>query len=239
MNGLAFAYEKAGKLDQAVPLLEEILKLLKAKLGPAHPETLDTMNHLAEPFHQRPDHTGAHLDLLATMNSLGAAYWAAGKLNQAVPLLEETLKLRKAKLGPEHPDRLVTMNNLAVAYEDAGKQDQALPLYEATLQGRKAKRGPDHHTTVFSLDQLAGAYVDAGKLDQAEALYRERLAQKNDDLTATIGLARVLLERATMDTANPARAQERAAEGERLLRDYLAQARIRHTTGFPRAHSSA
>ena len=40
MNNLAAAYEKAGKLDLAVPLYEETLKLRKAKLGPDHPETL-------------------------------------------------------------------------------------------------------------------------------------------------------------------------------------------------------
>ena len=32
-----------------------------------------------------------------------------------MPLFEQTLKLRKAKLGPEHPDTLLSMNNLAWA----------------------------------------------------------------------------------------------------------------------------
>ena len=41
------------------------------------------------------------------------AYQDAGKLDLALPLFEETLKLGKAKLGPEHPDTLASMNNLA------------------------------------------------------------------------------------------------------------------------------
>ena len=36
-----------------------------------------------------------------------------GKLDLAIPLDEETIKLRKAKLGPDHPGTLMTMSNLA------------------------------------------------------------------------------------------------------------------------------
>ena len=78
------------------------------------------------------------------MNNLAAAYQAAGKLDLALPLFEETLKLRKAKLGPEHPDTLTSMNNLAAAYQAAGKLDLALPLFEETLKLSKAKLGPEH-----------------------------------------------------------------------------------------------
>ena len=54
------------------------------------------------------------------MNNLAVAYQAAGKLDLALPLLEETLKLQKAKLGPDHPDTLTSLNNLAVAYQTPG-----------------------------------------------------------------------------------------------------------------------
>ena len=47
------------------------------------------------------------------MNNLAEAYQAAGRLSEPLPLYEETLKLCKAKLGPDHPDTLISMNNLA------------------------------------------------------------------------------------------------------------------------------
>ena len=50
------------------------------------------------------------------MNNLAVAYQAAGKLDRALPLYEETLALRKAKLGPDHPDTLQSMINLAQSY---------------------------------------------------------------------------------------------------------------------------
>ena len=40
------------------------------------------------------------------MNNLALGYQAAGKLDKALPLFEETLTLTKAKLGPDHPDTL-------------------------------------------------------------------------------------------------------------------------------------
>ena len=57
------------------------------------------------------------------MGFLAGAYEEAGQLERALPLLEETLRLKKAKLGSDHPDTLVQMNNLAVAYFAAGKRD--------------------------------------------------------------------------------------------------------------------
>jgi len=38
------------------------------------------------------------------MNNLAAGYYTAGKLDLALPLLEETLKLTKIKQGADHPD---------------------------------------------------------------------------------------------------------------------------------------
>ena len=40
------------------------------------------------------------------MDNLAVGYQDAGKFDRALPLFEETLALRKAKLGPDHPDTL-------------------------------------------------------------------------------------------------------------------------------------
>ena len=94
---------------------------------------------------------------------------------KSLPLLEETLKLHKAKLGPEHPDTLTSMNNLGQAYRYAGKLDLALPLLEETLKLRKAKLGPEHPNTLISMGSLVSAYQAAGKLDLALPLLEETL----------------------------------------------------------------
>ena len=90
------------------------------------------------------------------MNNLADGYpRSAGKLDQALPLFEETLKLRKAKLGPDHPDTLASMNNLAGSYAALGRHSEALPLYEETLKLTKAKLGANHPDTVGTIYDIA------------------------------------------------------------------------------------
>jgi tRNA A-37 threonylcarbamoyl transferase component Bud32/predicted secreted protein len=93
-------------------------------LGPDHPETLMSMNNLAN------------------------SYEYLGLDAEALKLREETLALRKAKLGLDHPDTLWTMNNLANSYEHLGRYAEALKLREQSLALRKAKLGPDHPDTL-------------------------------------------------------------------------------------------
>jgi hypothetical protein len=82
-------------------------------------------------------------------------YQDAGKLDLALPLYEETLNLRKARLGAYHPATLTSMDSLASGYLEAGKLDLALPLYEETLRLTKAKLGADHPNTLTSMGSLA------------------------------------------------------------------------------------
>jgi hypothetical protein len=59
------------------------------KLGEDHPDTLSTMNDLAELYHSQ------------------------GKYNKAKPLYVKCLDMRRIKLGEGHPDTLRSKNNLA------------------------------------------------------------------------------------------------------------------------------
>jgi tetratricopeptide (TPR) repeat protein len=110
------------------------------------------------------------------MNNLAMTYLGSRKLDVALPLLEDTLKLRKVKLGTDHPDTLASMNNLALAYLHTRKLDLALPLYQDTLKLRTAKLGADHPDTLMSMNNLAGAYQEGGKLDLALPLFEEAAA---------------------------------------------------------------
>ena len=117
-----------------------------------------------------------HSDTLWSIGSLAMSYQLAGKLDSALPLMEETLALMKTQFGPDHLDTLASMNNLAVGYLSAGKVDLALPLYEKTLALRKAKLGPDDAQTLVSMGNLSEAYLAAGKLELALPLLEETLA---------------------------------------------------------------
>ena len=49
-----------------------------------------------------------HPDTLNARNSLAAAYQAAGRVAEAIPLFEQTLVGRERLLGPDHPDTLTS-----------------------------------------------------------------------------------------------------------------------------------
>jgi serine/threonine protein kinase len=123
-----------------------------------------------------------HPDTLVSMGNLAMCYMDAGKLDRALPLLEETLALQKSKLGPDHQNTLSSMNNLASGYRDAGKLERALRLFEETLALRKSNVGPDHPDTLTSMGNLAGGYMAAGKLDRALPLFEETLALQKSKL---------------------------------------------------------
>ncbi len=107
------------------------------------------------------------------MDTLTAAYNAAGRRPEALSLLEEALRLEQARLGSDHPQTLTTVNNLAAVYQDANRLDRALPLFEEVHRLNKAHRGLDHPETIRSMISLADGYRTAGRLSEAVALSEE------------------------------------------------------------------
>ena len=120
---------------------------------------------------------------LASRNNLAGAYRDAGRLDEAIPLFEQTLEDRTRILGPHHPDTLTSRNNLAGAYRDAGRLDEAIALYEQTLEDSTRILGPHHPHTLISRNNLANAYRDAGRLDDAITLYEQTF----EDRTRILG----------------------------------------------------
>ena len=113
------------------------------------------------------------------MNNLATAYRDAGRLNDAVLLFEETLKLQKAKLGPDHPGTLNTMNNLAGTYLNAQRWAEALTTARECLELR-AKKMPDDWQRFHTMSQLGAAQTGQTKYAEAEPM----LLQGYDGLKA-------------------------------------------------------
>jgi tetratricopeptide (TPR) repeat protein len=71
------------------------------------------------------------------MNALAAAYWRLRRLDQSIPLFEESIKLQETKLGRPHPETLLAAGNLGVNYRDAGRFRESIPLLEETYRASK------------------------------------------------------------------------------------------------------
>src|SRR5262249_417699 len=129
LANLGVNYKSAGRLDKAIPLLEEALRAAK----------------------QYPQ-------LLAFTPELLDAYEKAGKKGGRVEGLEQTLEFRNETCGPDPPDTPRVRDLVVVAYRDAGKLDRAVRLLEETLRLRKARLGADHPDTLRSMNNLGAAY---------------------------------------------------------------------------------
>jgi serine/threonine protein kinase/tetratricopeptide (TPR) repeat protein len=190
--GQSFLY--LGKATIAIDQFQRARELYTRHRGPDHPDTLKSMNNLANSYYDLARHADAlklheetlalrkaklgpdHPYTLMSMNNLATSYYALGRYADALKLHEETLALDKAKLGPDHPDTLLSMHNLASSYYALGRHADALKLNEETLALKKAKLGPDHPDTLLSMDSLAFSYAAIGRPADALKLRQETLA---------------------------------------------------------------
>jgi tetratricopeptide (TPR) repeat protein len=116
-----------------------------------------------------------HPDTLEVRGNLANAFRTAGRLDEAIPLHEDTLTDYERILGHTHPDTLESRGNLANAYRAAGRLEEAIPLYEDTLANREQVLGEAHPDTLESRNNLAVAYYAAGRLDEAIPLHEATL----------------------------------------------------------------
>jgi WD40 repeat protein len=142
------AYQRAGENGKAAPLLVEQWNLQKAKLGPEHADTLQTMNRL------------------------GVVYWQMRQFDKSVPLFEELLKLQEASLGRDHLQTKRDVANLGINYKDAGRLKEAIPLLEEAH--RAARKYPE---LGFASGPLLDAYAKAGETVKLADLLLEQLTE--------------------------------------------------------------
>jgi WD40 repeat protein/serine/threonine protein kinase len=116
-------FRNVGRMDDAIVLQEQTLKLCKAKLGPDNDVTLQIMHQLAH------------------------FYQGAGKLQEAIELFKNTAEKRSSALGPGHKDTLQFMSCLATAYSNAGRTQEAAQLRESI---ERLKREPSEREPVRS-----------------------------------------------------------------------------------------
>ena len=114
---LGASLRSLGFAAEAIPPLEKARTTRRAELGPDHPDTLDTLLHLA------------------------GAYFYAGRLNDALPLAEEHLRLARARLGPESIETIDSMNHLGFYYRSVGNLDRAISLLEEAVRLARSASG--------------------------------------------------------------------------------------------------
>ena len=156
-------------------------------------------------------------DILITRNNLAYAYQTVGRLDEAITLHQQNLKVLTDILGPDAPDTFPFRNNLASTYQAAGRLDEAIKLRQQNLKDSKDLLGPDHPRTLTLCNNLACTYHDAGRLDEAIRLLKQVL----EDSTRILGPNHPDTLQARNNLANTYQAAGRLDEAIRLLKQVL------------------
>jgi eukaryotic-like serine/threonine-protein kinase len=193
MYTMGITYDSLGLYSQARLLIEGTAEIQRRVLGPAHPETLQTMGSLASVLYHEGHYADAekldretrdihrrvfgleHPDTLASMSNLANDLTSQGHYAEAEKLYREALDIRRRVLGPESPDTLTTMNNLANDLLSEGHYAEAEKLYGEALDVRRRVLGPEHPDTLTTMNNLANDFRNEHHDAEAEKLYREAL----------------------------------------------------------------
>jgi len=141
-----------GQYWQALSLDEQAVAGRQRLMGEDHPQTLASMNNLAE-----------------TRRALG-------DLQGARELHQQNLVNLQRVLGEDHPETLASMNNLAEVRRNLGDLQGAHDLHEQNLAGLRRLLGDEHPNTLTSMGNLAATRQALGDLQGARELHEQSLA---------------------------------------------------------------
>lgn len=173
MQTLGRVYSSLGLYQQAQPLLERALTIMKDTGDESHSEMVDGLLELSfvygtqrkytealllsrEALLIREENLGAdHIEVAPALERLGASLRDTGDYAEARIHLERALAIREGALGPEHVEIVGTLTELGRMHNMSGEYEEAVRLYERALLIGEKELGADHPQVAQSLSELS------------------------------------------------------------------------------------
>jgi tetratricopeptide (TPR) repeat protein len=193
---LALAYVAAARISPALAILDDLVPRYLEALGPADSETLMMRAVLADAYRLRghpdlaadlleqviADAEGTDLDVETTQTNLAAAYTDAGRLDDAIALLQRVYAEQCRSLGDKHQKTLISRHNLARARREAGQADAAMAEFLEILAIQSDTFGMKHPHTLTTRGNLALTEQAKGQVDNAIAHFDALLVDTQEAL---------------------------------------------------------
>ncbi|HEY2463487.1 MAG TPA: serine/threonine-protein kinase, partial [Steroidobacteraceae bacterium] len=231
LSTVGTVYDSLGQYQDALPLLEESLKLQAQSQDRSRVDTLLELGRArigagdlpaAETPLQEALHT-AQLDAGATSVQTGHALWSLGMLrfeqgrnSEAKDLYIRSLRILEDSGAPQ-TDMSLVLSDLAKVYVLEQQWDLAKQTHERALEIDRRALGDDDPRVAYRLNNLAIVAQNMGDLKQAETLYIDALKRqehiygdRHPETAAAKGNYGLLLQR-----------EGRLSEAEPLLRSAL------------------
>lgn len=148
----ARAKETAPAVEQPPKWVEEMAKGFQAV---KENNTLQAEQHLRKALKATEYFDDNDPRITDTLEILSEVLWRNGKIAEAEPLCERTLKYYEGTLDPNHIDIGVIVNNLAMLYHALDKHEEAEPLYKRAISIRSTAQGTSHPDVVAVLNNYA------------------------------------------------------------------------------------
>jgi tetratricopeptide (TPR) repeat protein len=203
--GIARSLEGTGTDGAAELQYRRTLETSEATLGPEHPETLVSLNNLAELLMKRGQYAEAeplyrraldaydrvfgseHPDTLATVYAFARLLRSRGDYAGAEPLFIRALQAKQMAGQDDGPEFAIELNNYALLVRHLGRFDEAAQLLLRAIAIEDRKLPPDHPKRAHRRNNLAIVWMLADQLDEAERVNAQAWSLKGDQHDVTSG----------------------------------------------------
>ncbi len=185
----------APELDDRIADAERVIADIEAEGGPASSALANAHYHLAELCTQKAQQPG-HASFLArgeeamrhvieirtkvlgkdrietawAFDYCGYICHAQGRHRDAIPLMEESLRICRLNREEGHPDIAHALTQLGIQYEHLGELPRATPLYREAVVISEHALGAAHPDTLQRMNWLGKNLERSGKTAEAESI---------------------------------------------------------------------
>ncbi|MGW5032039.1 FxSxx-COOH system tetratricopeptide repeat protein [Streptomyces nigra] len=196
----------SGQSRSAVDICRITRESWTERLGPDHPDTLNSGYNLASNLFELGEYAQAkdvdqdvwerrcrvlgmdHPDTIRSAHQLAADLCDLGDFAGARALDEQGWQHRSRLLGEDHPDTLQSAHYLGSDLYELGERERARDINEEVWRRRQRVLGETHPDTLHSAHHLASDLCDLGELERARELElwvleqrRRRLGEDHPD----------------------------------------------------------
>ena len=109
------------------------------------------------------------------LDTMGRVYQNLGLYDTALPLIRQSLEIRRSVLGGEHPDTALSLDHLARVHELKGEYEPAEGYYLEALAIQRRVHGDDHREVAQALNNLGALLYSRSRFDEAEPMLTRAL----------------------------------------------------------------
>ena len=142
---MALLYQAEARYEQASPLLHEVLNVGRRVLGEQHPDTLATLNNVAELYRRQ------------------------NKYEEAESIFHQLLAVRRRSLAPDHPNITNVLASIGGIKVDQQRYAEAEPFLREAVE-RQRRASPDSWRRYYTESLLGVCLSGLSKYEEAEQI---------------------------------------------------------------------